>query len=88
MIKYPVKSRKGVYYQLDKSPYEYKTSYGEILKFRSQKRLDMYTKEIIKRINNTYNYLIYINRISNAGFIMDEGLILQIEKVLYTEIER
>lgn len=48
----------------------------------------MYTKEIIKRINNTYNYLIYINRISNAGFIMDEGLILQIEKVLYTEIER
>ena len=43
-------SRRGVYYDLSLSPYEYKTSYGDILKFRSQKKLDMYEKTFRKKL--------------------------------------
>lgn len=46
----PVKSRRGVYYDLEKSPYEYTSSYGDLFKFSSQKRLDMYTRDIPKEI--------------------------------------
>ena len=43
-------SRRGVYYDLTISPYEFQTPYGEIFKFSSQKKLDMYTRDIIKEI--------------------------------------
>ena len=46
----PIKSRRGVYYDLEKSPYEYVNSYGDIFKFSRQKRLDIYTRDIPKEI--------------------------------------
>jgi hypothetical protein len=42
----PVVSRYGVYRDLSKSPYEYKSPYGDLFKFPSQKKLDIYTREI------------------------------------------
>lgn len=39
------KSRYGVYYDLEASPYEYRTPYGDIFKFRSRKKLEMYTRD-------------------------------------------
>lgn len=35
-------TRKGVYIDLSKSPYEYKCKDGEVLKFSSEKKLQMY----------------------------------------------
>lgn len=46
----PVKSRRGVYYDLTKSPYEFTTPYGDIFKFSSQKKLDIYAREITKEL--------------------------------------
>ena len=44
------KSRYGVWYDLEASPYEYRTQYGDVFKFRSQKKLDMYTRDAPKEI--------------------------------------
>lgn len=46
----PVKSRRGVYYDLDKSPYEFTSPYGDLFKFSSQKKLEIYTRDIPKEI--------------------------------------
>ncbi len=48
--KQPKVSRRGVYYDLSLSPYEYHTPYGDLLKFSSQKKLDIYTRDIVKEI--------------------------------------
>lgn len=45
------KSRRGVYYDLTISPYEYKTPYGEIFKFSSEKKLEIYRRDIEKEVN-------------------------------------
>lgn len=43
-------SRRGVYYDLDKSPYEYKTPYGDCFKFSSKKKLEIYTRDVVKEL--------------------------------------
>ena len=45
----PVSAR-GVYYDLTMSPYEYHTPYGDIFKFPSRKKLEMYTRDIVKEM--------------------------------------
>ena len=47
----PVKSARGVYYDLTQSPYEYQTPYGDLFKFSSQKKLDIYTRDIVREID-------------------------------------
>ena len=44
----PVVSRYGVYRDLSQSPYEYQSPYGDIFKFPSEKKLEIYTREIHK----------------------------------------
>lgn len=53
----PVKSRRGVYYDLSKSPYEYKTPYGDLFKFSSAKKLEIYTRDIPKEIDRIWKAL-------------------------------
>lgn len=51
-------SRRGVYKDLTKSPYEFTTLYGDSFKFSSQKKLDMYTRDIeteLKRLDKCIN---------------------------------
>lgn len=43
-------TRRGVYLDVTISPYEYKSPYGDIFKFSSQKKLDIYTRDIVKEI--------------------------------------
>ena len=43
-------SRRGVYYDLTKSPYEYKTPYGDCFKFSSKKKLEIYTRDVVKEL--------------------------------------
>ena len=40
------KSDRGVYYDLDKSPYEYKDEYGNVYKFSSLKKLSMFEVKV------------------------------------------
>ena len=47
----PIKSRRGVYYDLNKSPYEFTSPYGDLFKFSSQKKLDMYRRDVGKEID-------------------------------------
>lgn len=54
----PKKSRRGVYYDLSESPYEYNSPYGDLFKFSSQKKLDIYTRDVdkeIKRVNDLFD---------------------------------
>lgn len=44
------RSRRGVYYDLSASPYEYKTPYGDAFKFSSEKKLEIYTRDVEKEI--------------------------------------
>ena len=46
-----IKSRRGVYYDLTKSPYEYQSPYGDLFKFSSQKKLEIYTRDIEKEVD-------------------------------------
>lgn len=59
-------STRGVYYDLTKSPYEFKSPYGDIFKFSSKKKLEIYTRDVVKEVarlgaflarNDLQNYL-------------------------------
>lgn len=50
-------SRRGVYYDLEKSPYEFTSSYGDLFKFRSRKKLDMFTRDIEKEIERFHKFI-------------------------------
>lgn len=45
------KSRRGVYYDLSISPYEFRTPYGDSFKFSSAKKLEIYTRDVPKEID-------------------------------------
>lgn len=59
-------STRGVYYDLTKSPHEFKSPCGDIFKFSSAKKLEIYTRDVVKELkrvgdflvrNELYNYL-------------------------------
>lgn len=52
-----VVSRYGVYRDLNQSPYEYVSPYGDSFKFRSQKKLDIYTRDIQKEIEKVRKFV-------------------------------
>lgn len=43
-------SRRGVYYDLTKSPYEVITPYGDLFKFSSAKKKEIYTRDVEKEV--------------------------------------
>lgn len=83
-----VVSRYGVYRDLNQSPYEYKSPYGDLFKFPSQKKLDMYTRDIqneLDRITKT------VNRLHLGEFIPAEVIQLLYRstyKALYRKVVR
>ena len=81
------KSRRGVYYDLSISPYEYKTSYGDVFKFSSEKKLEMYTRDIVKELERLDKLM---TRHNLKEFIPDEIVQLLIKSVhrsFYRKIE-
>lgn len=50
-------SRYGVYRDLNLSPYEYKNPYGDLYKFRSKKKLDIYRRDIQKEIERVSKFV-------------------------------
>lgn len=47
----PIKSRRGVYYDLSKSPYEVRSPYGDLFKFSSAKKQEIYTRDVEKEVS-------------------------------------
>lgn len=73
-----IKSRRGVYYDLTHSPYEYRTPYGECFKFSSKKKLEIYTRDIPKEVEKLEKI---ITRNDMQSFLPDEIVQLLIKTV-------
>ena len=83
-----IKSRRGVYYDLEKSPYEFTSPYGDSFKFSSQKKLDMYQRDIRSEVDRVSKL---IARHELQEFIPDEIkhlLYRSMYKAFYRKIER
>ena len=62
-------SRYGVYRDLSLSPYEYVSPYGDSFKFPSQKKLEMYARDIPKEIERVTKTL---DRLGLGNYIHEE----------------
>lgn len=72
-------SRRGVYYDLSLSPYEYKSPYGDIFKFRSEKKLEIYRRDVVKEIIRTEKL---IDRCSVENFL-SRSVIDEFKRAVY-----
>ena len=73
-------SKRGVYYDLSLSPYEYETPYGDSFKFSSRKKLEIYARDIAKEIERMEKTL---QRHGLMNYIPDE-----IIQLLYRSVYR
>lgn len=80
----PAVSSRGVYYDLTLSPYEYRTSYGDIYKFSSAKKLEIYTRDIVKELDRLEKLL---DRHSLRDFIPNE-IVQLLRKGVYNAFYR
>lgn len=76
----PIKSRRGVYYDLTVSPYEFTNPYGDAFKFSSQKKLDMYKRDAPKEIERVGKLIARNN--------LDEFIPQEIVHLIYRETYR
>lgn len=79
-----IKTRRGVYLDLTQSPYGYETPYGDLFKFSSQKRLDMYTRDIVKELARIEKLL---DRHGIGDFLPDE-IIQLLTRAVYRSFYR
>ena len=81
-----IKSRRGVYYDLDKSPYKFEIA-NKTYKFSSQKKLDMFGHKLVERMEALAKCYKKIYRLTDEGkdYTINE-LILQIVDKTYNEM--
>ena len=80
-------SRRGVYYDLSQSPYEYQSPYGDCFKFSSQKKLEIYTRDVQREVGRLEKV---IERNNMGEFIPEEiSQLLQraVYKSFYQKVE-
>lgn len=75
----PKVSRRGVYYDLTISPYEYRTPYGDVFKFSSEKKLSIYTRDILKEVQKLEKIIAR----HNLGAFLDDEIIQLLVKAVY-----
>lgn len=83
----PKRSRRGVYYDLSISPYEFKSPYGDVFRFSSKKKLEIYTRDIPKELNRLEAL---IERNDMKSFIPDEIqhlLFRKLYEAFYSKVE-
>lgn len=81
-------SRYGVYRDLSISPYEYKTPYGDKFKFPSEKKLEIYRRDITGEIDRISKA---VSRLDLDDLVPDEIVQLLYRatyKALYRKIVR
>lgn len=84
----PIKTKRGVYLDLDKSPYEYTNPYGDCFKFSSKKKLEMFCRDMVKEIERVEKFL---DRNGLVNLLPPEivSLLFRLSyKALYRKIER
>lgn len=87
-MKEGVVSRYGVYRDLNLSPYEYESPYGDLFKFPSQKKLEIYTREIQIELDRVGKML---ERLHLEDYIPEEVIQLLYRstfKALYRKVVR
>ena len=83
-----VKSTRGVYYDLTQSPYEFTSPYGDVFKFSSRKKLEMYTRDITKEVKRVDDLLM---RNGMADYLPDAifpAMYCAVYRAFYRKIER
>lgn len=75
-------SRRGVYRDLSLSPYEFITPYGDIFKFPSKKKMDVYARQIALEMEKVLEALV---KRDVLGRLTDES-ILDLERKLYIAV--
>lgn len=73
-------SRRGVYKDLNLSPYEYHTPYGDSFKFSSKKKLEIYTRDVKKEIERVTKF---VNRLDLDAFVPSE-IVQMLYRYTYT----
>lgn len=82
------RSRRGVYYDLTESPYEYETPYGDSFKFSSKKKLEIYSRDIQKELKRVEDFF---NRHELRGLVPGEIIELvrrAVYRSFYKHVER
>lgn len=80
-------SARGVYYDLTLSPYEYQSPYGDIFKFSSKKKLEIYTRDIPKEIDRLQKLLARYNLSDQLPSRMITELHAAVYKAFYCRTE-
>lgn len=75
----PIKSRRGVYYDLTKSPYEWKSPYGDLFKFSSKKKLEIYTRDVPKEIEKVDKLIVR----NNLKYFIPAEIVRLIKREVY-----
>ena len=74
----PPVSRRGVYNDLNLSPYEYTNPYGDLFKFSSQTKLDLYTRDIPKELERVQKLI--------ARHDLDDFIPMEIVHLIYRAV--
>jgi hypothetical protein len=82
----PIKSRRGVYYDRSKSPYEF-NAYGLLFKFSSRKKLDMFSRELPIRLMRAEKDLSRLSDFTKLHYEINDSLKRRIAQKLYSDIE-
>lgn len=72
-------STRGVYYDLTKSPYEFQSPYGDLFKFSSQKKLDIYTRDVVKEVERVSKFLAR----NDLGGYLSPGQVSRLYRLAY-----
>lgn len=81
-------STRGVYYDLTASPYEFKSPYGDVFKFSSKKKLEIYTRDVVKEVQRVDAVIM---RNGLADYLPDHALVMiyaAVYRAFYRKIER
>ena len=82
-----VVSRYGVYRDLEKSPYGFHSPYGDLFKFRSQKKLEIYTRDIQKETDRVSKFVDHLGLDKHLPGEIIQLLYRATYKALYDHIE-
>lgn len=83
-----IKTARGVYLDLTKSPYIYTSMYGDVFRFSSAKRLEIYDRDVKKEVERLDKLL---DRHELRTFIPEEIYALlrrSVYEAFYKKIER
>lgn len=76
-------SARGVYYDLDLSPYEYEDELGNTFKFSSEKKLDMFILRVKDKQRQFKSEIEHLNKIGYSVNKSYESNIKNLPKIVY-----